>query len=47
MFVAGGAVLGCLSSEQDGYRSSDIDLFVCGITDENEANEKVIDFLRF
>lgn len=40
--MAGGAILGCLSAEQDGYRSSDIDLFVCGITDENQANEKVV-----
>eukprot|EP01127_Copromyxa_protea_P013859 TRINITY_DN376_c0_g1_i1.p1 TRINITY_DN376_c0_g1~~TRINITY_DN376_c0_g1_i1.p1 ORF type:complete len:888 (+),score=171.53 TRINITY_DN376_c0_g1_i1:42-2666(+) len=41
VFVAGGAVLGCLNAEQDGYRSSDIDLFVHGITDEAEANEKL------
>jgi hypothetical protein len=31
VFAAGGAVLGCLSANQDGYRGSDIDLFVYGI----------------
>lgn len=39
--MAGGAILGCLSSNQDGYRSSDIDLFIHGIEDEQTANEKV------
>lgn len=44
LFIAGGAILGCLSSNQDGYRSSDIDLFIYGIEDENTANEKVIHY---
>lgn len=35
-------MLGCLNAEQDGYRSSDIDLFICGITDEHQANQKVM-----
>jgi hypothetical protein len=43
VFVAGGAILGCLSANQDGYRSSDIDLFIYGIDDEHTANEKVRD----
>jgi len=39
VFMAGGAVLGALQSRgSDGYKSSDIDLFVHGVTDEREAN---------
>lgn len=41
VFVAGGAVLGAAVSEDTGYRSSDIDIFLYGITDEAVANEKV------
>ncbi len=33
--------MGCLSSNQDGYRGSDIDLFLYGITTEEQANQKV------
>jgi len=46
VFVAGGAVLGCLSSNQDGYRSSDIDLFLYGISSEEEASQKVRSIYR-
>ena len=41
VFVAGGAILGCLSSETSGYKSSDIDLFIYGIRDESAANAKL------
>jgi hypothetical protein len=41
IFAAGGSVLGCLSSNQDGYRSSDIDLFLYDISSEEDANRKL------
>eukprot|EP01128_Nolandella_sp_AFSM9_P004727 TRINITY_DN2170_c0_g2_i1.p1 TRINITY_DN2170_c0_g2~~TRINITY_DN2170_c0_g2_i1.p1 ORF type:complete len:809 (-),score=217.66 TRINITY_DN2170_c0_g2_i1:6-2393(-) len=41
VFVAGGAVLGAATSDDTGYRSSDIDMFLYGIRDEKEANEKL------
>lgn len=41
VFVAGGAVLACLSLDQSRYRTSDIDIFIHGITSEAAANEKL------
>lgn len=41
VFAAGGAVLGCLAVSQEGYRGSDVDLFIHGILDEQRANQKV------
>lgn len=41
VFAAGGAVLGCLAVSQEGYRGSDVDLFIHGILDEEQANQKL------
>ncbi len=41
LFVAGGAVLGCMKGMGEGFQSSDIDLFLVGIEDQQLANEKV------
>jgi len=41
VFAAGGAILACLSKEQEGYKSSDIDLFVYGLDNDEDANRKV------
>ena|SRR3990167_2074033 len=43
VFAAGGAVLACLSSADstNSYASSDIDLFIYGIFDDETANIKV------
>jgi hypothetical protein len=41
VFAAGGAILACLSKEQEGYKSSDIDLFVYGMDNDEDANRKL------
>eukprot|EP00727_Mastigamoeba_balamuthi_P011317 m51a1_g6808 hypothetical protein (783) ;mRNA; r:256090-258827 len=42
VFAAGGSVLACASADNaGGFRSSDIDLFVCGLTSESDANDKL------
>ena len=44
--VAGGSVIAAMLAEKDAieegaFKSSDIDLFLWGITDQQQANEKV------
>jgi hypothetical protein len=41
VFCAGGAVLGNLAKDNAGFNSSDIDLFIFGINDDEEANRKL------
>lgn len=42
VFCAGGAVLACVVPQQGGvFRGSDIDLWIYGFKEDEEANEKV------
>jgi hypothetical protein len=41
VFCAGGAILGNLAKDRTGFSSSDIDLFIYGIHDDEEANKKL------
>jgi len=41
LFVAGGAVLGNIAKDRAGYNSSDIDIFLYGIFDDDAANKKL------
>ena len=44
VFCAGGAVLACLVPQQQQggvFRGSDIDLWIYGLTEDEQANEKV------
>jgi hypothetical protein len=41
IFVAGGAVLGCMMGMDESFKNSDIDLFLVGIDSQQKANEKV------
>lgn len=41
IFLAGGAVLSCVTAREKGFESSDLDLFVYGCRTEEEGNEKI------
>lgn len=41
IFIAGGAVLANLAADRSNYNTSDIDIFIYGIHDDEEANNKL------